>query len=265
MILEKQKPYMLRNDGKIHECGDRHPYIIYDVKTENPKESFVNLFMLKSYSTLWFYTHTHYETIREYIRILAVSFDKIYGFKEWTTWREDLEINDKETGYTDLDTIAELVSLLNRETNNEFCRVRTSDMYFRGNEDVIYFRISSTFGNWFNPIWNVVYENRNSFGYMTIVKDEQSFKNISDKNLTYKINGRAIQHFPINDFIVFNGNPVIEKYLNYSENIKRCINNIHSGKTITESIYGNLDTKNMLLSYCDDFEFENGYGWQILS
>ena len=94
-------------------------------------------------------------------------------------------------------------------TNQEFCRVRTSNYRYRtgGNNGEIYFRISSTDFNWFDNIWMVCVTYCPSIEYITIMRDPQVF----GKPFDYiEIKGNKINKFPIKDFIELEVEPLAE-------------------------------------------------------
>lgn len=172
-------PYMLRNDGALLECGNIHPYVLMSVKSSLE----TNVKTLNDHPTFlnWFYDNTLQERVKELI-------------EEY-----------KETNNTDL------LEELNTLTNNEFCRVRTSNykISYGGDNGQIYFRISSNNEfNWFDLIYNVVLEYEN-IDYITIVKDAQAFKDIKDFAY-YKIKGVEINQLPVEEFLTIQGNPILE-------------------------------------------------------
>lgn len=94
-------------------------------------------------------------------------------------------------------------------TNQEFCRVRTSNYRYKtgGDNGEIYFRISSTNENWFDLIWNICVKYSPSIDYITIMKDPQVF----GKQFDYiEIQGTPINKMSLNDFLTIEGNPILE-------------------------------------------------------
>ena len=71
----------------------------------------------------------------------------------------------------------------------------------------MYFRVSSVGFNWFNIIWQFVYDHRNVIDYVTIVKDEES---TGYKDYYYSHGDTVYNHLPTKDFIEQSGNPYIE-------------------------------------------------------
>ena len=168
-------PYMLRNDGELLTCGDLHPYI----KMSNSASFETNLNTLNSHPEFldWFYDNTLNEEVRTLIT-------------EYKECKDD----EKE----------ELMNLLNDLTNQEFCRVRTSNykVKYGGDNGQIYFRISSVGFNWFDLIWNVVNKFSKDIKEVTVIKDKQTF---GGKEFDYYYN-----HLPTDEFLTLKGNPIIE-------------------------------------------------------
>ena len=173
--LFSMTPYMLRNDGELLTCGDLHPYI----KMSNSASFETNLNTLNSHPEFldWFYDNTLNEEVRTLIT-------------EYKECKDD----EKE----------ELMNLLNDLTNQEFCRVRTSNykVKYGGDNGQIYFRISSVGFNWFDLIWNVVNKFSKDIKEVTVIKDKQTF---GGKEFDYYYN-----HLPTDEFLTLKGNPIIE-------------------------------------------------------
>lgn len=172
-------PFMLRNDGQLLSCGEIHPYILMSVKSSlktniealNNRPDFLD----------WFYNNTLQEDVKNLIK----------EFKE--------------------NNNPDILEKLNTLTNNEFCRVRTSNykIPYGGDNGQIYFRISSNNDfNWFDLIYNVLLQYDN-LDYVTVVKDAQAFKDIKDFDY-YKINGQEINQMSVEDFLTLEGSPIIE-------------------------------------------------------
>ena len=173
--LFSMTPYMLRNDGELLTCGDLHPYI----KMSNSASFETNLNTLNSHPEFldWFYDNTLNEEVRTLIT-------------EYKECKDD----EKE----------ELMNLLNDLTNQEFCRVRTSNykVKYGGDNGQIYFRISSVGFNWFDLIWNIVNKFSKDIKEVTVIKDKQTF---GGKEFDYYYN-----HLPTDEFLTLKGNPIIE-------------------------------------------------------
>lgn len=173
--LLSMTPYMLRNDGELLTCGDLHPYI----KMSNSAPFETNLNTLNNHPEFldWFYDNT----LNEEVKTLITEY-------------KECKNEEKE----------ELMNLLNDLTNQEFCRVRTSNykVKYGGDNGQIYFRISSTGFNWFDLIWNIVNKFSKNIKEVTIMKDKQTF---GGKEFDYYYN-----HLPIDEFLTLKGNPIVE-------------------------------------------------------
>ena len=180
-ILESQEklpittPYMLRNDGELLTCGEIHPYI-KSYRKETLQQTLEYLDLHKSFLE-WFYNNS----LNEETKFLINNFDRT----------------------------EETINRLWYLTNQEFCRVRTSNYRYKigGDNGEIYFRISSENFNWFDLIWNTCVKFIHSIDYITIMKDPQTF----GKQFDYiKIKDLKINKFPIKDFIELEGEPLVE-------------------------------------------------------
>ena len=173
--LNINTPYMLRNDGELLNCGDYHPYI-KSHKDETLEETKEYLFLHNDFLE-WFYNNTLNEEVKELISSLNYTQDEID--KLWYL------------------------------TNQEFCRVRTSNYRYKtgGDNGQIYFRISSEGFDWFELIWETCVKFINSIDYITIMKDPQTF----GKQFDYiELKGEIMNKYPIKDFISIEGEPLIE-------------------------------------------------------
>ena len=181
--LFSMTPYMLRNDGALLACGDLHPYI----KMSNSASYETNLKTLNSHLDFldWFYKNSLNDETKELIN----------EFKE--------------------EPSEELMNLLNDLTNQEFCRVRTSNykVKYGGDNGQIYFRISSTGFNWFDLIWNVVNKFSNVIEEVTVMKDKQTF---GGKEFDY-----YYDHIPTKDFLLLKDNPLVEEITDLTEKIEK--------------------------------------------
>jgi mRNA interferase YafQ len=178
-LINSSTPYMLRNDGELIECGSIHPYILMSVKSSLE----TNIKTLNNHINFldWFYDNTLQERVKNLI----------------TEYRETKDNT--------------LLGELNELTNNEFCRVRTSNykVAYGGDNGQIYFRISSNNGfNWFDLIYNVVLQYDN-LDFVTILKDEQAFKDVKDFDY-YKVKGKDVNQMLVEEFLTLEGNPILE-------------------------------------------------------
>lgn len=170
--LPEMTPYMLRQDGALLKCGDIHPYIKMSTKTSYE----TNLHTLNLHPEFldWFYENTSD----------PVTKDLIDKFRKEPT--------------------PELMDVLNDLTNEDFCRVRTSNYKVKsgGKNGQIYFRISSTNFDWFNLIWGVVAKFVHDIDNVTVMKDSQTF---GGKEFDY-----YYDHVPVDEFLTLKGNPEIK-------------------------------------------------------
>lgn len=170
--LPEMTPYMLRQDGALLKCGDIHPYIKMSTKTSYE----TNLHTLNLHPEFldWFYENT----------LDPVTKDLIDKFRKEPT--------------------PELMDVLNDLTNEDFCRVRTSNYKVKsgGKNGQIYFRISSTNFDWFSLIWGVVAKFVHDIDNVTVMKDSQTF---GGKEFDY-----YYDHVPVDEFLTLKGNPEIK-------------------------------------------------------
>ena len=216
---------MIRKDGEIFECGEVHPYILYN-KNENFEVNIKDLFFNLDWLD-WFYEHSNNKWVKDKIISCVkdicdinvsefptnIEHKKNRYFIDEFFLKQAIEkfkikvepIKDLTEEYL-LGVEAEFKDL-NDKCNQEFLRCRTGDLYTKGSGSGIYFRISSVYFNWFNIIWKTVYENRNWLSDVTITPDHQSK---DDKELFLRHNSTIINKLPVNDFINLSGNPVFE-------------------------------------------------------
>lgn len=205
--LKSATPYMLRNDGKLLTCGVAHPYIKYIL--QDPDDIQIKeLFKLRYDDLLWFYKNTSKtQTKRDIDEFTsAIVTNNYYDFDDnlIKKIKSDFRINDNNANKYDVES---QFKKLNDETNQEFCRVRTSNIRWGGSDGSIYFRISSVHFNWFDLIWTIVYNNRQFITTVNICKDVQS---VGGRLTFYVHAGKVMQNLSVDDFINLSGGPVIE-------------------------------------------------------
>ena len=191
-------PYMLDNDGNLLECGIIHPYIMSSFESE--EEALKKLLKERFESLLWFHENGN-KDIKNYIEILVTSCTE-YGYTV-------PQNNIKKSEYI-IEAEKDLfvfLTILNNETNQQFCRVSMSSLLFGGTSDEVCFRIGSEGFNWFPLIWQVVYDNKNFISNVTICKDQ----NVFGKYVSCYLDGKALEHIPVDEFLMRNGNSTIEK------------------------------------------------------
>lgn len=207
--LEPDQAYVLNRSGKLLKCHLLHPHFIYR-RSNSLKFNIEYLINSRMLVTRWYYDNTSSEMVKkniinllsyiynsDYYDIKRVYIDKVFG-----------DLIDKNLKPPTEYDIEQLLILLNNEVNQEFCKVRTSNLYFGGSNNDVYIRISSSGFNWFDIIWNFVYENRDWISSITITNDPQAE---GDKLFTYQHNGIIIEHIPVDEFINLPGNPILEK------------------------------------------------------
>lgn len=240
--LHKATPYMLRNDGQVFECKGWHPYIsnIYDSREDN-LNSLINE---RLWELEWYYDNSLNNNVKENIKILVnTCCNKDINFEKN---KDELfnKFNVDENTYVcrDDNELYSILENLNNETNQEFCKVRTSNVKFGGNSNDIYFRISSVGFNWFDLIWKFVMNNSKDISSVTISRDTR-VRDFSQGEC-YKIKGKEINHMPTDEFLTLEGNPVIEKFNSSLNIINKALPKLKEGKSLNES-YPNLHPKDI--------------------
>ena len=239
--LHKATPYMLRNDGQVFECKGWHPYIsnVYDNREDN-LDSLINE---RLWELEWYYNNTLSENTKNLIRILINSCcNKQLNLTDEQKLKDMFNVSDDTYICRDDNELYSILENLNNETNQEFCKVRTSDIKFGGNSNDIYFRISSIGFNWFDLIWKFVMKNSNDISSVTISRDTR-VRDFSQGEC-YKIKGKEINHMPTEEFLTLSGNPVLENYKCKLNIINKAIPKLKTGKSLNES-YPNLHPKDI--------------------
>ena len=238
-MLKKGYAYMIRNDGKIFEFSDWHPYI-KQWQNDDPIYTLRQLLTENAYYLKWLYDNTLKETTKESIlrfikAFMASTIGDILGKGYYDINSNEVRSYFPNLKYSEEDIVSEELfidemEVINHNMNQEFLRVRTSDAYNIGsNNKDIYFRIGSIGFDWFNIIWKFVYNNSNDIETVTITSDEQSGK----KRFVYKHNGKIIDHISTEEFLTLSGNPVFESSLNIEDEI------LLSGGTLFEAFPSN--------------------------
>lgn len=261
--LKKATAYMLRNDGALFECEIMHPYIKYAYEFDD-MENLITLFEHPDFVE-FFYENTNSEETRNNIVILLQLTSLLQDKLDDKVNRENIvrllnkyNINPNDfNGNYDLELLYNVFNVLNVDTNQEFCRVRTSNMKFGGTSGATYFRISSVHFNWFNLIWSLVAKNVKFISDVTICKDAQTF---GGKVEFYNVKGVQLNHIPTNEFLTLSGNPLIKNYKSKLSIIDNAFNLLNCGKTITES-YDNIHHKYVMGYYNNDVK--NGLVWDF--
>lgn len=246
MILNKNTPYMIRNDGKVFKCGVTHPYILHNVNN-SLAENFRILFIQYPQRCKWFYNNTQYPEVKEkiinclqYLANFLISQGteylkyKVTGL-ESIAYIEDIlkdfdivpEPFPEPIGESTIESLISRFEEINNLTNQEFLRCRTGGEYREDNTTDIYFRVSSAQFNWFDIIWQLVAENKNIIEFITIETDKQSGKKTPLRY--YILNGMPTHHMGIDSFLTLKGNPIIEDY-----NTNKRIQLLREGKSLLE-------------------------------
>lgn len=189
--LEIGTPYMLRNDGVLLECNAIHPsflsFLGKDLQRHIDKEF--------DYTIVeWFINNTRNK----------VTLDKLNQLKHC----KGMSIGEVE----------QLLKDLSRLTNQEFCRVRMSNIRLFGKTRDIYFRISSTNFNWHNYIWNVVYKYRDQIESVTICSEEDICE---PEHIYYLSDGTPIDKLPTKQFIMAEGKITLLPRLNLLNKLRQ--------------------------------------------
>lgn len=205
--------WMLRRDGKyfqlpVHPYGDHEDseYMIMNAEwlynhTANQKTKQDVLNLLASYAIendcIDITTFADYILENDYLNIKIKFLQNIYNDLEKTI--EKILINAK-SGNIDLDAYNTIAI---NDLNQEFCRVRAGGVYDSdGSLGDLYFRTSSKDFNWFDTIWEFVYNlnKQNKVSTVTIVRDNESTK---EEKVYYN-------RMPVDEFITLSGHPYIE-------------------------------------------------------
>lgn len=225
--LDKATPYMLRNDGDFKNVSPIHPYIKYGHETA--QQALNKLSDFRFPALRWFYENTRSADTRQLICSVVkfmISSDLIAADQgNFCKNLSGVYLPKKEE-------IAGFIDELADNTNQEFCRVRTSGILFRGNSNDIYFRISSIRFNWFDLIWGIVNKYKNFISTVTICKDSNTF---GGRFEPYKVGGAAIEGLPTQEFLELPGTPILEHMRSSVEAIDESNNLLMAGKLISES------------------------------
>lgn len=202
--------WMLRKDGKaiqvpVHAYGDEEDseYILMNsewlynnTSSNETKSDVINL--LAAYAVnndcIDVSTFANYIIEHDYLQIKVKFLEKIYNNLEKAI---DFIISNKNYNeeYFNKKVINDL--------NQEFCRVRAGGVYDSdGSLGDLYFRTSSSNFNWFDVIWEFVYNlyKQHKVETVTIVRDKES---TGEDKVYYN-------RMPVKEFITLSGHPYIE-------------------------------------------------------
>lgn len=194
--------YMLRNDGKVFEFPSMHPYLILPDSNFSIDEN-IDLLLYAPRDLEWFYENMDSDFKTDVSKLLYSIYNNPQYFGDYRKNIDAINIPLIECTY-DKEYTIELYKKISAESNQKFCRFRTSDLYGGGSNKSIYFRISSVRFNWFNLIWELVYKNKNFISNITIVRDSV------EGDYFYKHKGKIFNEMPIDEFLTLSGNPIIE-------------------------------------------------------
>ena len=202
--------WMLRRDGKaiqvpVHAYGDEEDseYILMNAEwlynntsSNETKSDIINLLAVYAVNNdcIDVSTFANYIIENDYLQIKVKFLEKISNNLEKAI---DLTISGKnyDEEYFNKKVINDL--------NQEFCRVRAGGEYDSdGSLGDLYFRTSSSNFNWFDVIWEFVYNlyKQHKVKTVTIVRDKES----TDEDKVY------YNRMPVEEFITLSGHPYIE-------------------------------------------------------
>lgn len=202
--------WMLRKDGKaiqvpVHAYGDEEDseYILMNAEwlynntsSNETKSDIINLLAVYAVNNdcIDVSTFANYIIENNYLQIKVKFLEKISNNLEKAI---DFTISGKnyDEEYFNKKVINDL--------NQEFCRVRAGGAYDSdGSLGDLYFRTSSSNFNWFDIIWEFVYNlyKQNKVKTVTIVRDKES----TNEDKVY------YNRMPVEKFITLSGHPYIE-------------------------------------------------------
>lgn len=204
-----QGAYMIRSDGKAIKVTV-HPYA-------NPDDIEETI-----YAGEWLYNNTLFNSVaNDFLSLLHFwietdfggSFDDCFDYVSNRKYKivslDFLNRNKDKILSSSISKGSSLLDAINDSLNQEFLRARYGGYLdsTSGSREMV-FRVSSNNFNWFNIIYEFVYNNRNSISCVTISKDPES-TGIDD--YFYKVGREVINKLDIDDFIMLPGNPIVEE------------------------------------------------------
>lgn len=201
MNESKSVAYMLREDGKAIAVS-YHPY------ATDGADYAIDV-------VPWLFTNTLYKStqmdckdfVSDYMQYNELTIEDLedgWGFK----CPKGLVSVVEAVADVNLKQVEVLAEKINSDLNEEFCRARFGGTYDSDdlNQGEMVFRISSNHFNWFDIIWNFVYNHQN-IKYVTIVKDLEA----TGTDKVYREGRNEFYRMARNDFLNISGNPVIEQ------------------------------------------------------
>lgn len=229
-MIDPTRAYVMRNDGKIIDCGRIHPYIMYHQNSSIADNIEI---VIDKYDNFlkFFFDNTQYQNTKDKIReAIQYLCSIVSAIKDEDEIFRIVGISDvkslislaKYVGVKDIfdidvvndDVIATLTAKFteaNFMTNQEFLRFRMGSMYtYSGNRGDIYFRVSSIDFDWFPLIEKFVIDNKSYIETVTISYDEQSGRIGRGGNKFYILDGKKMLGISVDEFISLGGRPVVE-------------------------------------------------------
>lgn len=210
--MGKSIAWMLRRDGKaiqvpVHAYGDEEDpeymlmsseWLYNNTKNKKTKQDILNLIALYAVNNGCVDVSTFKEYLEEdgdYLEINLNFIDSISNkLEEAIEYYMDSASNDNVNE-------SNLNKIVMDDLNQEFCRVRAGGLYDSdGSLGDIYFRTSSTRFNWFDVIWQFVYDRRKNISTVTIVRDKES---TGEDNVYYN-------KMPVDEFITLSGHLILK-------------------------------------------------------
>lgn len=209
LVEHLQGAYMIRNDGKSIKVMV-HPYA-------NPDDMEETL-----YAGEWLYNNTLNNSIKDDFLSLVHfwietdfngSFDECFNYVSNRKYKiitlDFLNRNKDKILNSSTSKGSSLLDIINDGLNQEFLRARYGGYLdsSSGSREMV-FRVSSKNFNWFDIIFNFVYNNRSNISQVTISKDPES---TGIDNYFYKVGRVEINRLDIDEFIMLPGNPIVEE------------------------------------------------------
>lgn len=202
---------MLRNDGKVFDVLV-HPY-----GSDDYEETLA--------AAEWLFNHTRYAEVKDLIvKFITTWVYDVCDFNEPSV-EEQIQKEISKRPYSFLTTdfihsikddledvdlnedVDELNKAINSALNQEFTRVRAGgEVNSTASLGELYFRISSEGFNWFNIIWQFVYDRQRTIDTVTIKRDEEA----TGRSDYYKHGNKVFDKMPVEEFIMLKGRPVVE-------------------------------------------------------
>ena len=214
-FLKLATPYMLRNDGALFNCSPMHPYIM----RKHEKSKIVGMLKSKDQTKIdalnWFHNNTNNPELRKTIDIVL----NYFGIKESGVYKPSEE------------EILDFIEQANNMGNQEFLRLRTSNMLYGGTDNSLFARISSVDFNWYPLLFDLLM-NHKSIESITICKDSNTFGGSFD---AYSINGMKCNNLPANEFLCVKGRPIVESKKSEYDVINKAIGCLAKGRPLNEA------------------------------